>query len=504
MAFTRTPTESTEQTKIVPLMHAWNTRNISNSKDNDNVNVIMELVNNQITGDKYFEILKRDGLAQVVFNIPPPSAIFGAYYWRRNPVSDPGFWYVIVGAFGIIAYDTNGTQVLNDNTLTFTDTVIGFTEFLYDSGLSGLIITDGITLMQLGTEGQITPITDPDRPNPCRPFPVFLDGYLFVADKRTGSIFGSDLNDPLSWTSSNIISAESYPDPIYALARSGQYIVAFGQTSIQFFYDAGNPTGSPLAPQTTTLQIGYYGGLVSYQDTLLFLGAPTNGNIGVYRLSGLKAELISEAPFARWANSETGNNLRNEQVSINGFILAMNGHSLYTTNNMETSPLTPNLTYALDLDTRLWTRLTFQENQKFNIRTAVTATGGNNGLRSFVSIEGGTSTYEYNSTTYQDAGVNFTVSFVTPNIDFGTYRKKFGSRIMLHADQTPTVSNSLISWTDDDYQTFSTPRAINMASQYKQLFRLGSFRKRAYKLTYSDNFPMRWEFMEIDYSQGAS
>lgn len=501
MAFTKTPAVSTDQTKIVPLMHEWNTRNITNNYDSDSINVLFEPVKNQLTGDDYFQVLKRDGLAQVPLTPEPPTAIYGSYYWVRPGTTTP--LYVVAAAGGTYAYNMfTGTLEWSDTSSGWSDTIIGFTEFLYDDGTVDLIISAGNATAKFTTVGVRANLIYAFTANP---YPVFLDGYLFLSEVDTGNIYNSNLNDPTTFSASSIISAESYPDVVLAIARSGQYIVAFGKSSIQFFYDAANPTGTPLAPQTTTLNIGYYGGLASYQGDLYFLGAATNGNISLFKLSGLKAEAIADLSFTRWANTLSSVVSVYPGGGLVGAIMVMNGHAVYTVNNFRSVPSSPDFTYAYDLYSGLWTRLAYQGTTELNFRaTAVVYRDLAKGTHSFVSFNGGTTTYEFDSSTYQDAGVNFNVSFTTPNMDFGTYRKKFGSRIMVHADQTPTLSNAFISWSDDDYQTFSTPRTVNMAGQYKQMFRLGSFRKRAFKFTYSDNFPMRWEFLELDYSQGNS
>jgi len=503
MAFTKTPTEQTEKTVFVPLMHEWNTRNISNAKDVDNVNCLFEPVRNQATGDNYYEILKRDGIKISTSTGLPPSEIYGAYYWasRGSGAGTPTPWYVVIGAFGVRAYGVNWNLEASP-AFAFQNTTIGVAEFLFDTGDSALFITDGTNAALFYSFGNIVAV--PAAPSPHRPYPVFLDGYLFLADIYTGSIYNSQLNDPTVWPAGNVITAESYPDKVLALARSGQYVVALGGASVQYFYDAANPTGTPLAAQTTVLQIGFLGGLVSYKEDLYFIGTSRNGVANLYSITGLKATALSDVSYTRWADTIPSTSTNVTTDNMLGFILVLNGHACYTTNNLGTSPANPNLTYVYDLDTQLWSRLSYQNGTNMDLRSACTTIYGPSGLRSVVTFRGSTGIFEFNADTYQDVGVNYTVSFITPNLDFGTYRKKFGSRIMVHADQTSSASNAFISWSDDDYQSFSTPRAINMAGQYKQVFRLGSFRKRAFKFTYSDNFPMRWETLELDYSQGSS
>lgn len=123
--------------------------------------------------------------------------------------------------------------------------------------------------------------------------------------------------------------------------------------------------------------------------------------------------------------------------------------------------------------------------------------------QTYFNILGDANIYRFSDTAYQDNGVNFEMKFRTSMENFGTNRIKFGTRILVDCDQTPTTSNVMISWTDNDYQTFSTPRAVDVSHAYKQLYALGRFRKRAYQVTYSDNFPMRMNGLEFDYVQGS-
>lgn len=489
MAYTKTPMESTEQNKRIPLFAAWETRTSDNAKDVDNLNVVLEKVQSSATGEDYFEVIKRDGLSIAGFATGNIEVIFGAYSWVSLDR------YVRVTATTIQMFNTTGGLIAN-TPATFIDAHIGFTEFQYENGTSVLIITDGVNLYSVTSGGVATAIVDPDRPVNHLPYPVFLDGYLFLADLK-GNICNSDLNDPTSWVASNFLAVESYPDPIYAMARVGQYIVTLGATSIQYFYDAANPTGTPLAAQTTVLRIGFVGGLVEYKDGLIFLGKALGDTTTVFMLEGLRAEALPDAPLKRRLVST----FYSPTASIAGVLLNFNGRTVYSWYS-PTASAGP--TYGLDLSNKVWSRLAFQLTANFSCRTSVvvsTPTGDKN----LLTFYGGVLTYVVDPTVGQDAGFNYEAMFQSPLLDFGTRRMKFGSRLIVLMDQPVDILGNVIfiSWTDDDYQTFSVPREVAQ-TDYMVLWALGAFRARAWKLSCIGIGPCRWTSMELDYNQGSA
>lgn len=500
MAYTKTPMESTDQTKTVPFLFELETRSPTESKDNDALNVVWDIVPNQGTGDGYYQAVKREGLSAFE-TTATPEAVNGLFYWAQGNV------VVAAGEFGLQAYFTNGTSSWSSAVAIFSDSAkqIGFTNFAYEDGTNDLIVTDGNVLAKVTVAGTVTLITDPDRPVFHRPYPVFLDGYLFLADDK-GNIQNSVNNNPTSWNAGEFITAEAYPDRITALIRHGVYIVALGASSVEFFYDAANPTGTPLAKQSsTTPRIGYMGGLTTYGDNIYFIGLPANGNPTVCEISGLKVNLIGNATIERQIEGTVPNNTGDNVSDFPGHIFTINGHALYVWkgNNLKT--------YALDLTTKLWLRLEthLSNSTGFNARASTYVDVPPSGVKPFTLVSFGNTVnvknlYAFRETVYQDNGVNYVVQFVTRNLDFGTRRVKFGSRLLVHCDQTPSTSFCNISWTDNDYQTFSTPRTVDVSNVYPTLYALGQFRKRGWKLTYSDNFPMRWQQLELDYSQGQA
>jgi hypothetical protein len=103
--------------------------------------------------------------------------------------------------------------------------------------------------------------------------------------------------------------------------------------------------------------------------------------------------------------------------------------------------------------------------------------------------------------TYQDNGQPINVLLQTENYNWGNQRTKIFAATYPLLD---TVSSSVsLSWSDDDYTTFSTPQMIDTTTAKKQLVRCGSAVRRAWQLTHTDNTPMRFYNLEVEILPGA-
>jgi len=112
--------------------------------------------------------------------------------------------------------------------------------------------------------------------------------------------------------------------------------------------------------------------------------------------------------------------------------------------------------------------------------------------------------YRLDPNAYSDELDPITVEIVTNKYDMDTYNRKFGSVVRLVGDSYTTTNLVGLSWTNDDYQTWSTEVNINMSDGYPAFQRLGSFRRRAWKLRHNSNQPLRLESLELVYDEGTS
>lgn len=505
MAYTNAPTVSVYQTKTIPLENAWQTRDYQNSNDVINQNIVWDIIKNSTTGEDYFEAIKRNGFNATTLSVLPGSTIYGMYYW------DFIGYLVVVGSFGMKFYNTSGTQIVSTGT-TFNDKHIGFTQFLYENGTVTLIITDGSNIYEVTTAGVVTAIVDPDRPVAHLPYPVVLDGYLFLGTS-SGNIQNSNLNDPKLWTAGDFIAVESYPDTLAAIARSGQYVVAFGATSIQYFYDAANPTGTPLAAQTVALQIGFQGGLVNHKDDLIFIGAGANTKPTIYNMSGLKATPLVDSSLIR--TLERAFNLLSANFLREGNIINVNGHSLYTWVDRDSdNSAALRYTYAVDLDSGLFTQTTgrfstavFPDAVHLPIRTSATCYFNGEFITLFAPFNSnysdGSKVYNFSSTLTQDTGLPLDVKFQTKLTNFGNKRTKFCSRVLFDCDRAVSSTQMQVQYrTEDTFLLQGANFTVDLASPYPVVWGLTQFRTIQMIIIYSGDQNMRWRGVEVDYLQG--
>jgi len=121
-----------------------------------------------------------------------------------------------------------------------------------------------------------------------------LNGYIFVC--VGGDIYNSDLDLPDSWNPSDFISTEIYPDNIVALAKYKNYLVAFGTNTIEFFYDAANTSGTPLARQEGILHnIGCMGQgmVIDNEDKVFWISQTSAQTYSLWTLDKFEAKKIS-------------------------------------------------------------------------------------------------------------------------------------------------------------------------------------------------------------------
>lgn len=152
------------------------------------------------------------------------------------------------------------------------------------------------------TAASLTEITDIDfPPKAASPLPlvggmVQMNGTTYVMT-NTGEIHGSDLNSISSWNSLNMIQAISYPDQGVGLMRYKSHVVAFGEDSIEFFSDVGNPApASPLVRQEQAfIKFGavHAKALISVDDTLYWLARSSTGAFGLWKLDGYTPSKLS-------------------------------------------------------------------------------------------------------------------------------------------------------------------------------------------------------------------
>ena len=480
--------QDAQTTKRVSFVAVPHQRGSDPNKDSRLINFIPEIIDSPFQEGKQMFIRKRPGLESVI-GIPSASALRGIYYWSKYDTT-----YAVVGNT-IYMYPTGGSAGVLGTFSTSTGPA-GFTEFTNSTGQNSLIIVDGADIVYSTDGTTSTTVTrggTTNLPASFVPMPVVMDGYLFLAGTNTQTIFNSVLDDYTDWSdTTQFIDAEMYPDTIQALTKNNNNVIAVGAQSMEYFYDAGIATGSPLQRQAPAVQ--QFGTsapmtVVQTEKEVVLVGNTGNGGHTVWAVDGFKENEIGTAPIRMIINAE-GTALANATA----YCIRIAGQKLYYLN------LTSR-TLVYSFDTKVWHEQSFSLVPKY-------ATDNKTAWPLVLCPFGGglSAIAQFNDNIYQDFSANFDCTVTTIRLDFDSNDRKRCNRLSLIGD-SPNPSATIpiqMNWYDDDYSTLTSGMSVDMTGTRAIFHRLGMFRRRAFQFVFTQNYPLRLEGMELDLTMGQN
>ena len=359
-----------------------------------------------------------------------------------------------------------------------------------------------------------------------------MDGYLFYPDD-SGYVNNSDQNSVSSYTANARIAVQGAPDPTVGVAIQKNILVAFGTTSNEKFQNTNFTSGSPLQPAKS--QIEHYGALdqrsiTQLEDDIFYVSTPSEGDVGVYMMRGLNSTRISTSivdkilgtaaqsgaiyassfrmggyPYATFYISTASDGPASNILLENGDIMLMEttpgGNVLMEDTAGQSSSYSMTMAYNAKLN--LWSEWDASE------ATFIDSSGTGTSNQLVATSRCDTAGYVYtinpvaDGELYTDAGVAFTMEIRTAKIDHGTNERKVVTSVELIGSDSSAGNTPYLSYSDDDYQTWSTPRAFNTSRARPFLTRCGSYEgQRAYKITDSSDAPFRAQALKITYELG--
>lgn len=341
----------------------------------------------------------------------------------------------------------------------------------------------------------VTKVTDMGYPATTAPGIAVLNTRAYIVD-TTGLIRWCNPSDPFHWPSLNALGADYEDDPAVAIAKYQNYIVVFGTYTTQMFYDTGaGPPASVLAPYLNSSQkmgCAAAATLCNLGSTLAWVSQTQQLHRQVVVFNGLNAQVIS-TPYIE--------KLLAQAAAPSAVTASIGGHLFYILNVGATLP-----SFVYDFSSKNWYEWSTKVTQVGQASegacnfaaatTTFTATGD------YLLAPTGGALYRLDDSAYADGSLTFQVRLQTPKIDNGNNRKKFWGQVEIIGDRNFGELISL-EFSDDDYQTWSTPRSVNMFDPRPILYRNGSSRRRAFRAIQDDANPMRLQALEQTLEQGS-
>lgn len=345
-------------------------------------------------------------------------------------------------------------------------------------------------------------------PVPHIPQPMFIDGYVFLAKTNTSEVYNSLLGEFDAFEDGQFILAAQFPGDIKALTKQQNYIMAVKDDSVEYLYNAGNASGSPLSRSTqaiTQLGCNQRSTVQTLEDDVIFVGKGAGGGFGVWRINGFKETKVSTEYIDKFINEELGlyGNTALSADYLVGAVVRLDGHSFYIISERINTKNKRAAVY--DPQEKFWSFWDSSSNlagtSEFIGKYATTRfdksyfqTTAEKILRFAQSTASG---------SYNDNGVVYYSYYNTPVIDMDNNYKKRWRSLDLIGDQYDFDNTVYINYYDKT--TLVQPGwSINRnTNECRNLHNLGMSKARIWQVYHNTDKPLRFENIEIFYLNGV-
>jgi hypothetical protein len=460
--------------------------NAGSDKDHRMINCFHVTQSDIAAQTKKLYIVKRPGLASL--NTPRSGHIGNAVHiWTGQ-----GNGTKVMSCFGNTNFKLfDGATDKGDG----TGKARGITETAISSVATLVIASSDSTAWYYQDGGSLTQITDTDYPGNASRTTVgnfaHMDGYAFIMDS-VGRVYNSDLNSIVNWTAASFVTANSIQDTGVGCVKHRNLIIAFCKEHFDVYRNAGNASGSPLSRvEEYSQRIGCVSAeaICELRDTIYFAGSTKGGNIAIYSYNGGQVQKVS-TPEQDTALAIAGPS--NITLSLGGLF---GRHAVIVTASTSTYVFVPeeNEWHEWTGAAQLWHRSDGSAAGTAIISYFVSKT----------STSGKVYTIDPANVVWADDSQSYTASFQTSPFDGETRNYKFWKWLGIVADKETSASGLNCSYSDDDYQTQSTAKSLDLTSMYPRFRMGGRSRARSFLFAHSAATPMRLRFADIEYDAGA-
>ena len=501
---------------VLPMAVSFNERgqdgynsSYTNNTDQLVINGFYEEQSNAIVGNRTIYLKKRPGLKvnpqastfridfgdRALIEISPnPSADYGWWLFQSatdgsaNPAVNDGSASVSLAALGYCVAWYDRTSISNTPTGVIQLRSENYTAFktFYASVISSWTEISDSAFTAIQHRGKIE----------------HMDGFAFQLG-GDNKIYNSSLNSLQTWPAANFITKQIRQDIPVGLAKLNGKLLAFGEGTVEVFGNAGNPTGSPLLriPELSN-KIGLY-----TFNSIQFSNYYCELNGAIYFV-GREAQ-ATRAGGGTWGTLGNGfwsfNGQSFKKVSDKFIDKILSFEAITWVGTINFFGRTGIALQLLDAPTE-WL-MYFPDNNSWFRWEATKAHPRNNG-RIFI----GRASTATDLLKFQDDATGVPINMDGASASAGVVQLEVQMKLPKNSNKRESmawagvVADSIsasasttahgnadlyISFSDNDYQSFSTPRRIDLTQRKKQVYRCGSYDDRAVRLVHSGNAECR-------------
>lgn len=487
MANTNTPAQSTYQQQNITFYRDTNIRKPDSSKDRWFKNVFLEAVMTPNNNEKTYYLRNRGGVVPVQIATQHNNTV------RGSLIGDDAFYYV--SSTAVMRYSKASGLTLVTYLPTDNGKPVGMSLFTVtreggeDVDYTCMIIGDGDTLWVWRFDTATLTDAPALYPTPFLPFLETVDGYLLMIKAGTDEMYSSQ-NENLD-EEYDFIAAELYHDNIRALSRYNNYVACLGQFSVELFFNAAVEDGSPFQRNdSTVVTVGCTSPhtVIQSERQMMWVGNSQEGELGVWVLEKFDVKEIT-SPLLRRVLSDPS--LDPEAFSAR--VIRHKGHKFYMLSLGNASNKFQHM-WLYDMQEKFWYEWTIAGGRGDLIQ----ATGDlGDGTCYIINNRG---VYHLTETSYvDDTNLPITFAWQTDPIDFGSMNRKVAHRLTVVGNKEPDQVYR-VSWSDDDSQTWSPWKEVNMNLERPAIVNMGKFRRRVWRVETSQALPIRVEHFELYYN----
>lgn len=420
--------------------------------------------------------------------------------------SDGTGWYLVHTAVSQTSYtgDTHSNTTIDGIASTagmYVGQAISGTNIPAGTRIASVVSANAITITQAatGTTGGVTLTKTPIAKIISANFPAMvgafaaMDGYIFAVTS-SGKIYNSDINTVATWGASSYLEANIKTDIAVTIIRYKQHIVCFGDSSIEFFYNAGNAFGSPLTSRKE-----------------LF------ANVGAYS-SGTGKKVCDVIDYVFWIGSDfclytfdglSPKNLSQQAMSLGAVISSTTyAPSIITAFQLADDVIVSVVTANTGADKLFSLKNNQFFNPSFGLAQMIWA-NSHPTTSSFIAVGVSSSdtagdVFSLDSATFTDDSAAFSMIAQTQPIYLNDGKGFTINSVELIGD-TQASGSTTLETSADDYAAFKTVGSFDLTSQKKIVRRGGYYRSNvAFKLTDSGNNAWRGQALKVDWTPAAA